>query len=223
MGGFGSGRPAGGGRPAVDHCRSIDVNRFNKEGILADGWSGRWEWKRDGERIALIGIRGGRCQVRLVYRCKHGGGDWEDVDQPIPIFWKPCRFGGERPFFQCPGVVGGKHCGRAVLKLYGAGRYFLCRHCYRLTYASRKEGRFDRALRRANRIRVELGGEPDTASAFPARPKGMWRRTYERLRREIMGAEMRADEELAAFTARLLKVDQRQPRRLGRKQGGFWR
>ena len=223
MGGFGSGRLAGGGRPAVEHCRSIDVNRFNKEGILADSWSGRLEWKRDGKRIASIGIRGGRSQVRLIYRCQHGGGDWEDVDQPIPIIWKPCGFGGERPFFLCPGVVGGKHCGRSVLKLYGAGRYFLCRHCYRLTYASRKEGRFDRALRRANRIRVELGGEPGTASAFPTRPKGMWRRTYGRLRREIMEAEMRADEELAAFTARLLKVDQRQPRRLGRKQEGFWR
>ena len=59
MGGLGSGRPAGGGRPAVEHCRSIDVNRLNKAGILANGWSGLWEWKRDGERIASIGVRGG--------------------------------------------------------------------------------------------------------------------------------------------------------------------
>jgi hypothetical protein len=38
MGGFGSGRPSGGGRDKVEACRSIDVNRLHREGCLRGGW-----------------------------------------------------------------------------------------------------------------------------------------------------------------------------------------
>jgi hypothetical protein len=45
MGGFGSGRPSGARRSAVDACRSIDVNRLQKAGCLRAGWFGGWEWR----------------------------------------------------------------------------------------------------------------------------------------------------------------------------------
>src|SRR5438067_910854 len=83
-----------------------------------------------------------------------------------------------RPYFVCPGVVNGTACGRRVAKLYGAGRYFVCRHCYRLSYASQSEGEWDRAVRRVSKIRQRLGGEPYASDIFPKRPNGMWRRTY---------------------------------------------
>jgi hypothetical protein len=103
-------------------------------------------------------------------------------------------FGGWRRYFRCPG------CGRRAMKLYGAGRHFRCRHCCRLAYASQREDRFDRALRRANNIRMRIGGEPGMLSARTrARPKGMHQRTYERLRSETVEAEMRAQERLAIF------------------------
>ena len=38
MGGMGSGRY--GGRPVVDGCRSLDVNRLHREGCLRPGWFG---------------------------------------------------------------------------------------------------------------------------------------------------------------------------------------
>jgi hypothetical protein len=38
MGGTGSGRP--GGRPVIDGCRSLDVNRLHREGWLRPGWTG---------------------------------------------------------------------------------------------------------------------------------------------------------------------------------------
>jgi len=65
-------------------------------------------------------------------------------------------------------------------KLHGPGRYFLCRHCYRLAQASQSENVWDRLLRRANKIRHRLGGDAGMASPL-RKPKGMWRRTYERL------------------------------------------
>ena len=54
-------------------------------------------------------------------------------------------------------MVKGIPCGRRVAKLHLSGRYFLCRHCHRLGYASQSEAPWARALRRANKIRQQLG------------------------------------------------------------------
>src|SRR5471030_196284 len=102
-----------------------------------------------------------------------------------------------RPYFVCPGVVNGVACGRRVAKLYGPGRYFLCRHCYRLAHASQSEGALDRVLRRANKIRQRLGGDPGMVAPFPPKPKGIWWRTYERLRDRAFDAELRAADAFA--------------------------
>lgn len=203
MGGIGSGRPWGLGRDTVESCRSIDVNRLRREGCLCSGWRGGWQWARDSEKVASINLRAEEDRLLLSYRVRIAGGEWEEVEETVRIVRVPCRFGGTRPYFICPGVVNGIPCGRRVVKLHGPGRYFLCRHCYRLAHASQSEGAWDRALRRANKIRVRLGGEPGMAASFPSRPKGMWRRTYERLREEAYEAERFADE---AFLTRAEKL-----------------
>jgi hypothetical protein len=43
----------------------------------------------------------------------------------------------------------GRACGRQVPKLYGAGAYFPCCHCYQRAYAAQRENPNDRALHRA--------------------------------------------------------------------------
>jgi len=202
----------------VEACRSIDVNRMHRAGCLAPGWAGQWQWTQEGERVAWISVRTETDRVVFNYRVRRGEGEWHDVNEPVDIVWTPCRFGGARPYFICPGVVNGVACGRRVAKLYGPGRYFLCRHCNRLAHASQSEGGWDRVLRRANKVRMRLGGDPGMAAPFPERPKGMWRRTYERLSEQIFDAEMRADE---AFMHRaellLARIDN--PKRKRR----FWR
>ncbi len=125
MGGFGSGRPAGYGRETVESCRFLDVNHLHRVGCLTPGWRGEWQWTRDGKRVAWISLRAEEDRLVLSYNYRRNGGEWQDVEQPAPIVRVPCRFGGHRPYFQCPGVVNGVHCGRRVAKLYGADRYFL--------------------------------------------------------------------------------------------------
>jgi hypothetical protein len=204
MGGFGSGRPSGSGRDTVETCRSIDVNRLHKAGCLWPGWRGGWQWTRDGEKVAWIDLRAEADRLHLTYRVRVAGGEWQDVSETVRIVRVPCQFGGSRSYFICPGVVNGIACGRRVAKLHGPGRYFLCRHCYRLAHASQSESGWDRALRRANKIRQRLGGNPGVAASFPKKPKGMWRRTYDRMREETIEAEMHADENFAIMAGRLL-------------------
>lgn len=156
----------------------------------------------------------GQDRLYLNYRVRVGGGAWEDVAETVRIVRVACRLGGSRPYSICPGVVNGIACGRRVVRLHGPGRYFLCRHCYRLAHASQGEGTWDRTLRRANKIRQRLGGDSGMAAPFPPRPKGMWRRTYNRLREQAFEAEMRADEAFAIQAERLLaRIDNPKRRR----------
>ena len=158
----------------MEACRSIDVNRLHKAGCLWPAWSGGWQWTNNSERVGWVNLRveadcgadqfarRGDC-VHLSYRVRIGGGEWEDVAETVRIVRVLCRFGGSRPYFICPGVVNGIACGRRVIKLYGPGRYFLCRHCYCLAHASRSESQGHRALRRANKIRQRVGAVPEEA------------------------------------------------------------
>ncbi len=220
MGGFGSTRWGWTStKGTVERARSLDINKLNKAGCLRPGYWGGWQWTRDGERVADIVLRAAADRLTLSYRIREQGGEWRDVEQPTPILWVPCRFGGRRPYFLCPG----RGCGRRVTKLHGGGTYFLCRHCYRLAYASHREDHYDRALRRANNIRMRLGGEPGTASLFPERPKGMHQRTYERLRSEAWRAEMLAEEKLSTMLERLQRLERRTRTRIRRGSSKeFW-
>jgi hypothetical protein len=121
---------------------------------------------QDGERVAWIQLRSERDYVHLDYSVRPSGEEWQTVSETVAIIRVPGRYGGERTYFVCPGVVNGNVCGRRVVKLYGGGRYFLCRHCYRLTYASQREGEWDRLIREATKIRTRLADPASTASTL---------------------------------------------------------
>ena len=65
--------------------------------------------------------------------------------------------------------------------LYGPGKLFLCRQCYRLPYGSQRESDLDRLSRKANKIRRRLGSPAGIMNEIGPKPKGMHRRTYDRL------------------------------------------
>ncbi len=189
MGGYGSGRPSQHGK--TSHYRSLDVNLMAKAGVLRPGNSAGWQWTVDGEKVANISTRAEAGRLILTYRFREYDGPWQPITQTVPITHVSCAYGGSRTYFLCPGVVNGRHCGRRVGKLYSA-RYFVCRHCLRLTYPVQSEEPHYRQLRRANKHRAALGGDPGTCSFF-SKPKGMHWRTYDRIVAEIDRAEDRAD------------------------------
>ena len=79
---------------------------------------------------------------------------------------------------------------------------FLNRHCYGLTYRSRKDGQKYRALYECQRIRRRLGASANMSEPFPPKPKGMRSDTYLKLRRE----HDRADREHARRTILELRI-----------------
>jgi hypothetical protein len=99
-----------------------------------------WRWTYGDGTTASIDFQGGRREIILDYRIRSYSEDWQSVRQRVPIRWTPCRFGGERPWFVCDVHANGVYCGRRVAKLYGAGRLFACRYCYRLGYAIQRDG-----------------------------------------------------------------------------------
>ena len=209
MGGFGSGRPRGSGRDTVETHRALDADRLNKAGCLRAGWAGGWRWGGNGEQGASVGLRAEPDRLHLSYCVRVGDGEWEEVADAVPLVRVPCRFGGGRPYFLCPGLLNEIACGRRVTKLYAAGWHFRCRHCHQLAYASQGEERWERRLRRANKTRERvilerLGGAPGLAALCPPKPKGMWLRTYACLLDQLLAAELLADQAHARRLRRLL-------------------
>jgi hypothetical protein len=210
MGGEGSGNwYRFGKKTTTGECHSVDVRHLHRKGLLkAGGWfSLRWS-RGEHETGSIGGSVEGHLRLRperviLRYRHRSGpGGEWEDVKEPVPLTWTACNFGGERPWFICPGAG----CGRRVAVLYGPGRYFLCRHCYDLVYESQREDGMNRALRRAQAIRERLGGSANMMEPFPEKPNGMHLDTYMSMFWEYQEAEM---EQLACMRVWLDRMEKR--------------
>jgi hypothetical protein len=201
-------RYAGAGKTTVESCRSIDVLAWHRRGYLRSARWFSWAWTQDGERVASINVETERDSVTLKYRSRSYGEGWSDVEQRIAIVWTPCRFGGERPWFVCSVASNGVYCGRRVIKLYGAGRLFACRDCYRLAYTSQQESALQRGLWKSQKIRMRLGGSASMLDEFPEKPKGMHWRTYDRLCRMHDEAEERSTIGLMRFVNRLSRRSQ---------------
>ena len=178
-------------KTTTGECHSVDVRYLNRRGLLKPGGWFSLRWSRGERETGSIGgsVEGTEKPDRVILRYRSRSGpssEWEDVREPVPLTWTGCNFRGERPWFVCPGAG----CGRRVAVLYGPGRYFLCRHCYDLTYESQRENAMHRALSKAQAIREKLGGSANMMEPFPERPKGMHQETYWRLRDKHDEAEM---------------------------------
>ena len=204
MGGYGSGDwQRWIAKPLVETCRSLDVRWLNREGVLSPGTDFSHYWLDNyGKQVASIGVLVGYGNITLRYQYHRSDKDWKEVEEAIPLTWTPCNYGGKRAWFRCPGMVNGLRCGRRVAKLYQRGKYFRCRTCHSLGYATQREAVTERLRERACRIRKRLGGPPNIFTPFPPKPKGMHWKTYFRLEDRAEKAEVQyLEESLSALRA----------------------
>lgn len=187
-------------KDTVEESRSLDVRRWQRDGLLTPGNAFSWQWSRRGQVVADIRVRVESGRVFLNYSYRRNGGEWESLDYPVALEKTACHYGGGRYWFRCPAAG----CGRRVALLYGTGRYFACRHCYQLAYASQREARHNRLARRADKLRARLQWEPGILHGPGGKPKGMHWRTFYRLSREVQEL---TGESTTAFLAHLKKIN----------------
>jgi hypothetical protein len=120
-------------KDTVEEHKTLDVRYLQREGWLYPVMLYSLNWTRGGEPSGSIQVKMGHDAITLMYRHKRYGQNLEEVNQLVYLTWTPTHFGGQRPWFICG------NCGRRVAVLYGAGKYFACRHCYDLTYRSSQE------------------------------------------------------------------------------------
>ncbi len=176
MGGRGSGRRSSyDSKPETSDSMPLDIRKITRKGLWVTGNSFSWQWLVNDREVASIRIRVDWQSMMLSYRIKSTG---EVVEQQVQTQTSPCHLGGERRWFTCP------QCSKRVAVLYAPGRYFACRKCYGLGYATQKESAGDRAASGANKLRKRLGWEVGILNGTGGKPKGMHRETYQRLKAE---------------------------------------
>ncbi len=86
MGGIGSGRRWHfDAKETTSDYRSIDVRRWQRDGLLNLHQSFGWQWTRDDEVYASIRVRTEPDRVILTYRHRSNGDDWKDESYPVNL------------------------------------------------------------------------------------------------------------------------------------------
>lgn len=105
----------------------------------------------------------------------------------VRLEWRPCHFGGYRPYFQCPRCEG--RC--CILYTYqtegkGAGSYG-CQKCLDMVHPVENEGKLERAMRRSNKAFNRQGYDPNRPEGKP-----LWMRwpTWRRLSAQAANSGM---------------------------------
>lgn len=183
MGGSGSGNwYRWDSKSTTESQHRIDIRWLKNQEYLRSENIGFLSWSRGKKKTGSIGYRMESDRMVLSYRHRSRGGEWENVEQVVLFDLTPCNFGGHRTWLLCP------RCWQRVAVLYGAGKYFWCRHCYNLTYSSQQESRADRLMRKARKIRARLGASNSFMEPILFKPKNMHQKTFDRLRKEADNA-----------------------------------
>lgn len=127
----------------ADWCKKIEIWWLLRDIKAKGGYKYTTiSWGENGSRGSIsiqVSVWDEEKYARFIYtQTDNSTGEKKDFDYKVPIVETPCHLGGTRYWFKCPLYKSGQYCGRRVGVLYKDGDWFGCRHCYDLTYSSRK-------------------------------------------------------------------------------------
>jgi hypothetical protein len=160
-------------------------------------------WSRGDEpsgSISYEAIMSEPGDERLVLTYSRGSGaDKESVRQEIRVVSTQPHYGGKRWWLVCP--YRGGRC--AKLFLPPGGDRFASRKAWRIAYKSQRAAWHDKPFERLNRLQRKLGCR-EGYEEWLRRPKGMWRRTFERHEARYWQINEQCDRIWAGMAARLV-------------------
>jgi len=174
-------RPATSTTRRIDEFNTIDLVWLRRQGARTIGHTGQLTWRRNGQVHGSIGYALEATGLRLRYWHTPYGGAPESIDEVIPIVTTTQHLGGDRHWFACPS------CRRRCRIIYGGSRFRfrLCQGAYyRSQYQHAALSICDQRWAIRRRLE-ERGGAPwgwSLDDGFPPKPKGMWWRTYRKLK-----------------------------------------
>jgi len=219
-------------KTTVEECLYLDIGWLYRRGMLTPPNISTISWsytifEQENRSAGSISIFALETALNLSYVVTNPDvAEKREYSINVPIVYVPCNYGGVRPYFTCP------DCHRRVLKLYKPPSHvkFSCRHCWDLTYRSCQDSGDDHARARARTERACLKlGIKDYRNCEDAyykayaldRPKGMHKKTFERLHRAVFEAANREEEAyrqvLYAFAKRMERRNRKVRKMLGWK------
>ncbi|MDX2370703.1 MAG: hypothetical protein QNK36_20260 [Colwellia sp.] len=195
MGGIGSGRQFHySTRSYTDDYLDLDIRTLNQRGWLDKKTYQNLSWKRNGKEIGSVqflvwtGVQfpNKKPSIRLQYKSRTNGGEWQELSYEIELETTKCNFGGVRHWFKCP------ECNKRACVLYG-GTIFKCRSCHGLVHKSRNESALDQAIRRLHKEKDKLYANDDISLydsvEWLHKPKWMRYKTFEQDKRKLIELE----------------------------------
>lgn len=182
----------------------IDLAWMLRTGRITEGAivSGSLHWNCGGRPSGSINYRAVMHEIaseRLELSYSRGPDHArESVNQTVTLVHTVPNYGGKRWWMICP------YRGCRVGKLYlpNGGDRFASRQAWRLGYQSQRDARRDRCFSKLNRLQRKLGCMEGYEAPL-RRPKGMWRRTFERHQERYWQLEDECDYEMALMVHRL--------------------
>jgi hypothetical protein len=176
MGGRGSGSYVRySSKPTTDNYLKLDLRMLKNRGWLTPNVRQTITWSRNDNVTGRISYVPSSNKITLLYEFGASSNEPESINDEIALVTTPCNFGGERTWFCCPS------CSKKVLVLFG-GKYFRCRKCVGVVYASSNESKLDRSRRALAKYQDILAPDLKLCSGDGTRglhkPKGMRYKTY---------------------------------------------